>query len=69
MDVVGRSPTRMRTFAPRRAAFAVLAFALASVLLASPAWAGDSWQPDTSCADKVKMGKSGQMYSWRKGKC
>ena len=47
----------------------VLAFAFAILLTASPAVAGDKWQPDTSCADKVKMGKSGQMYSWRKGKC
>ncbi|MDJ0520696.1 MAG: hypothetical protein QNJ90_01335 [Planctomycetota bacterium] len=58
----------MKPPAPRRAAVAILAIALVFGSLA-PAYAGDNWKPDTSRADKIKVGKSGQIYSWRKGKC
>ncbi len=45
------------------------AVALVSLFFGAPALAGDAWKPDTSCADKFKAGKSGQVYSWRKGEC
>lgn len=65
---MGRSPTRMKPIAPRRAAAAAVAIALVSLMIV-PSARADSWKPDTSCADKFKLGKSGQMYSWRKGTC
>ena len=59
----------MKPFAPRRAAVAALTFALVLGLMPS-AFAGDKWKPDISGkTDRVKVGKSGQVYSWRKGKC
>lgn len=68
-DVVGRNPTRMKSFAPRRAAVAALACALVFGSL-TPAFAGGPWKPDTSgAAERIKVGKSGKVYSWRKGKC
>lgn len=66
---MGRNPTSMKSSTPRRAAVAVLALALVFGPVTS-AFAGSTWKPDTSGAiDRIKIGQSGQVYSWRKGKC
>jgi hypothetical protein len=59
----------MKSSTPHRAAVAVLALALVFGPL-SAAFAGEAWKPDTSGAvSRIKVGQSGQVYSWRKGKC
>jgi len=60
----------MKRNAPQCAVLAGVAFAVLSLIL-PPAWAGDgnAWQPDTSCAQRMKIGQSGRIYGWRKGSC
>ena len=60
----------MKRNAPPCAVLAGVAFAVLSLIL-PPAWAGgrNAWKPDTSCATRMKIGKSGRIYGWRPGSC